>query len=260
MANAEAIKYQVNIPGVDPRDIIRIEGPKSKWVRLVCHLKEVEKDAQGNKIVVERDTINTLFNCKTEKLYNADSKTDLAMKFTALSFGAPIALIVSKTIYHLLFPLSLSYQIYRVVRVAKKQKDAALDKGQEKPKINLASRITKVVIRNFIDIVKTPLYGIAMTITALSTLILSGVNDNILYEGRALYGEMLMSLNWGNKDTLWSIGACMQPYANLKNKNEKKYHYIAKDIEYDAPPGEKMHALNNMARNVHYWKMPDFLK
>lgn len=248
MVDIAPIKYPVNIPGLNPKDIDRIEGPKSKWVRLTCHLKIKE--------AAKAETEEFIFNCKTEKVYIKDDKLEIAVKFLALTAFTPIAL-TAKTIYHLLFPLSLSYQIYMVFHQIKKNEAEALKKGEQFPPRDLTKKIIKVLGKNIIDTVRTPFYMIAMTIVAFSSVVFSVFNTEILYEGRVLYGEMLLSLNWGEKKVLWTIAPCMQPRANLKDEKEKKRYYVADDVIYDAEPGTKMHALNNMTRNVKYVKDPD---
>ncbi len=255
MVNVAAVKYPLNIPGIDPNDIIRIEGPDSKWAKLICRWKKKIQTPEGMEIVPKK--LKTVINCKTEKVYLGDSKKVIAAKFSELSLATPVFMTV-KTIYHLFFPLSLPYQIYITMHEMKKLEALAVKKGQEPPPRDLASRVARVILRNFIDIVKTPLYMVAMTVVAVSTLILAAIKPQILYEGRVLYGEMLMSLNWGEKKTLWTLALCMQPLADLKNENEKKFQYVADDIEYNAPSGTKLHALNNMARNEDQSRVPDF--
>ena len=233
------IKYPLDIPGVVPEDIKRTEGPRSKWMQLTCHWNKINE----NNVIVPH-CIEPIINAKTEKLYVPDQKSDMAIKFLGMIIYTPIALI-AKTVYHLVLPISLGHQIFLAVNKFKATEDAAQKNGAP----HLAKRIVKVIIRNLIDIVKTPLYAIAMTVVALATIIFSIFKSTFLYEGRVAYGELLMSLNWGNKKSIWTITPCMVPIADLK-KNEKKFNYTEEDKIYQGPQGTKIDALNNLARSL----------
>ncbi len=238
------IKYPLEIEGVDPRDITRPNGPKSKWAHITCHWKEISKKEGGVVQYIDRKYPATI-NCESEKIYVSDKKLELVIKFCALIPGTSYYLL-AKTIYHLLFPLSLAHQIYQTVKEVKAEKAEAIKNGREAPN-DLRSRIGKVILNNFIDIVRTPLYAVALTVVAIASLILAPIRPEILYEGRVIYGELLISLNRGNKNSLWTIAPCMQPLAALK-KNEEKKFYVKADTFYDGEPGTKAHALNNLAR------------
>lgn len=237
------------IQGLKPENIVKTEG---KWVHLNCPWKRIATEGDKNikyddrKIGYVAISCYLNINAETLKVYNNDDHVDLALKFSALTFGTSVFLI-AKTIYHLLFPISLSYQICKTVYEARKE---AL-KNENAPEIDLTSRIIKIIAKNCIDIIRTPLYMIAMTITALLAVISAPFKHSLLYHGRVFYGELLMSLNWGEKTTIWTFAPCMQPLADLKNQNEQKMVYEEKDTLYDNVPRTKMHALNNLARNIN---------
>lgn len=234
-------KYLINsIPGAKQEDIVKCNG---KWIHYTCHWKHKTADEKPLD-----SNFTALINSETLKVYNSDDYSDLRAKFSVLTLATPLYMLV-KTIYHILFPLSLSYQICKTVSETKKEQVEAKKKNTDAPKIDLSSRIIKVIAKNFFDIIKTPLYMITMTIIALSTVIFSAFKSEFLYQGRVFYGEMLQSLNWGEKTTIWTYAPCMQPLADLKKREEKKY-YVEEDTQYDGEPGTKIHALNNLARSM----------
>ncbi len=79
--------------------------------------------------------------------------------------------------------MSLTVQIYLTVMEVKKQKLRQLQKVKKAPPRDLAKKIVKEIGKNFVDIIKTPLYAVAMTVVVLSTLILTAFKQEYLYEG-----------------------------------------------------------------------------
>jgi hypothetical protein len=241
--------YPVNINGINPNDIIRSEGPQSPWVGLICHwpqkLSAEEKAKQKNETGVKDHRVLTIYNCNTKKVYNADPKGTIALKFLGLTLASSTIILIFKTLYHVFLPLSLTYQIITKVKHVQKK---ALQQDKPIAKLDLAKKILKVIGKNLIDIIKTPLFAIAMTIVLLASLILAPFKTSLLYVGRWFYGELLMSLNWGKKITLWCIAPCMLPLADL-TKNENKRNYKEVDTDYYDVPGTDLHALNNVARS-----------
>lgn len=242
MVDVKPVKYPLDIPGIDPKDIHRT-GPRSRWAVLTCYWKEISEDAQGQETHILHE-INPIFDLKTKKVYRDDSLSDLRWKFTALVPGTPLFL-AAKTVYHLLFPLSLPLQIYLVIR-----------EDNKKTKPSSPQELTKKIIiaigKNFADIVRTPIYAVAMTVVSLVNVILSS-KPKWLYKGRIAYGEMLLSLHWGKKKTITTYAPCMLPLADLseKGKKEKKRYYSKADTLYDGPKGSAVHALNNLARKAY---------
>lgn len=247
-------KYPLSIPGLPQERILRKDGLKSEWVHVVCSWKEIKKVKNQTKIIPHN--YEAVANCITKKFYINDEKwtfkpfaddpiVPIGVKLSFLAVATPVVML-AKTIYHIFFPVSLAYQIYNTVKEAKEQE--AAKNGKKITTRDLATRIIKVIGKNFLDIVKTPLYAIAMAIVALGSVILSIFKSDMLYHGRAAFGELLMSLNWGKKKTIWTIAPCMQPIADL-NKDERKKYYVQKDTEYEGPPGTMIHGLNNLARS-----------
>lgn len=227
-----SIRYPLEIPNMDPNRLEYVNGSKSKWANLTCVCKYLNGRIRSTNVIV---------NCKNKKVYVNDSKLIIAKKLTGLSVITPWILI-AKTIYHLLFPVSLAHQFYYVLKEAKNQ--APVEK-------NLSLKIIKIIGKNFLDMLKTPLYAIAMTVVAISTLILSIFKREFLYEGREIFGKMLLSLNWGEKKNLWTYAPCMIPIANLtKDVREEKRFYSLGNIVYEDAPGTILHGLNNLA-NAH---------
>lgn len=68
------------------------------------------------------------------------------------------------------------------------------------------------------NIVRTPLYGLAMTIVNVVALILSPFSPNFLYRSRALIGELETNHLYSNErlnEDSWAVAECMGPYRNM---------------------------------------------
>lgn len=240
-------KYQLNIPGINPDDVIR-PTPTSKWGQLRCHwTQKTSKGLKDNQFLA-------VINFKSKKIYIDDEKPILAGKITGLILGTPILYMIAKTAYHILFPLSLAHQIYRTVEDAKAPFDDTLGERKKVEHVetkDLALRIIKVIAKNFLDIIRTPLYSLAMTIVAIATMILAPFNTDLLYEGRALYGDLLVSSNWGEKENV-IFPICMMPLADLsdKGKHEKKRYYVKADTVYNGPKGSVIYGVNNLTASL----------
>lgn len=251
------VKYPLNIPGL-PEDRIIRENPESKWARIVCVWNQQVKNEAGDLKIIPHP-YEAVINCKNYKVYNDDQKLankfkesdfSLKTKFIILSFITPYEYAI-RTIYLAILPLSLGLKIYSIYQKAKKAKA----NGKEIPTDVLQVKIVKAVAKKLADVIRTPLYGVALTVVALATVILCHFKSDLLYEGRVLYGEIEKSYLWGKKvrkflvESVTKGGApCMQPIANLK-RNERKRHYTSEDTIYEGDPGTMMHALNNMVRS-----------
>jgi len=217
------------IPHMDP-ERLKTKNIRSPWAQLDCYC-HIQSD-EGVKTWVYAAVVN----CKTKKLYRDDTLILLAAKLSMLAIGTLFALS-AKTLYHLFFPLPLTQKIFYEIK-----------NRNSRPKKDLGKKILKEIGKNCADIIRTPLYALAMSILSIATTILAIYKKEYLYVGRALYGELQQSLNWGKKKGLWSFAPCMQPIANLnEDVSEKKRFYIMYDNVYEGPVGSILHGLNNVA-------------
>lgn len=239
------IKYPLTIDGISENRILRPDGHDSKWARVILECRK--KDPVSNAITGTH-RYAAVVNCETQNVYRDDEKSILAIKFFGLAIYTPIAL-VAKTIYHILFPISIPHQIYLKVNELKEQEAKIIEKKGTPAPREMGKRVITIIARNMLDIVKTPLYAVAMTVVALGTLILSIFRSQILYDGRTIFGKIMLNLNYDNKKSVWLqyIAPCMQPMANLKTVGEKR-NYFKKKVAYDGERGSTVFGLNNLVK------------
>ena len=123
--------------------------------------------------------------------YNGDifedgRKRKIWTKCLLLNMGYPLAGF-RKTLYHLILPLSIPVEIFRAVQEGIQHNDS--------PK-QIAAKILRNVARNMADIIRTPLYTLALTVVTLSATIIGFFASRKLYTLRALAGRIELSLNW----------------------------------------------------------------
>ncbi|MBS4166863.1 Uncharacterized protein NEOC65_001964 [Neochlamydia sp. AcF65] len=242
----------LNSQALDLNDRMVAERGTGKWRRIIIKWNQICPHDSTARI---QHCYAAVIHTKNMNIYGDDEKSLLAWKFGALALFSPI-FYVAKTIFHLFFPLS----IYKYYDLEKKKWEAlranphplnpSSSLHQKQPKL------TRIILNNCLDICRTPLYALTISITSLGTLVLSLFNSNYLYEGREILGNLQLSLNWERRKPYYfeTIAPCMLPIDNLKDIAFKR-SYTHRDTDYEGPPGTLVHGLNNLARcHVLYWK------
>ncbi|MCH9611799.1 MAG: hypothetical protein S4CHLAM102_02730 [Chlamydiia bacterium] len=120
---------------------------------------------------------------------NDNPKHMLGEKCSVLLLIRPIHTL-AKTFFHLCLPLSLTVAILRA------------KKGDE----------LKACVQTLADIVRTPVYGIALWVCAAVGLVLGIADSDHLFTLRLLAGRIEQHLNWGEpKNAFWTLAPCFQP-------------------------------------------------
>ena len=70
---------------------------------------------------------------------------------------------------------------------------------------------TEELAYHLTDIVRTPIYGVALTVLAVVGFILGLFGSEKIYDLRLLMGKIEQSLNWGKPHTTWTLAPCFQP-------------------------------------------------
>jgi tRNA A-37 threonylcarbamoyl transferase component Bud32 len=147
-------------------------------------------------------------------LYNDDSRSIIYLKLALINLARPFHILI-KVISH----LTAGW----IIAIAK-----GVKKGES------AKKITERVIRNFADIVRTLVYGIALLIIGIAAVLISPCKPTLLYDFRALIGRLAHELYWGSRKGL-DMHPCMRRELNIvdwaKNRRmieEKRFQY--KDI------------------------------
>jgi hypothetical protein len=173
-----------------------------KWGRLICEWNEKKEDGRTLSHLyapcVNLEKQGMYIDCRPQKIF---------AKCLALVAVRPLHAII-KTIYHISLA-GVAYQIYNACSG-----------------IQTANECLQNSIKSIVDIIRTPLYGLAMTIVTVAALILGAFSPQTLYESRQLLGEIEQAANWGKKHTPWTLAPCFQPFPlNSLKTRYGKYHY-----------------------------------
>jgi hypothetical protein len=131
---------------------------------------------------------------------------------------------VFKTLYHACLPLSLWVE------------------GSSAQQRGVA--VGAALARNIADIVRTPLYGLALTILAVVGCVFGGLGLERVYDVRALAGRVERSLNWGEPRAAGALAPCFQPLTEELSSWEERRH---EDVDYTRVESA---ALVNLSRAV----------
>lgn len=184
------------------------ESPTSKWGGL---------EVNWNEDITKKDkTINHVFrftvNRNTGDFYLDCDKRKLTLKFSLYAVLQPLIFSV-KTVYHLLLPISIPYEIFREVQKIK-LKEAQL--SQKIASSEKAKRIVKVVVWNVASIVITPGCAAVSAIIGIAGAIIGPfAPKRFLYELRATAGKVERFTHRGDKNSIWIIYKCFQPVQNI---------------------------------------------
>lgn len=66
-------------------------------------------------------------------------------------------------------------------------------------------------IRSIKDIMRTPVYGLALMAASIAVLVSGVFHPASIYEGRRLLGKIEEEANHGRKHTSWTLAKCFQP-------------------------------------------------
>jgi hypothetical protein len=98
------------------------------------------------------------------------------------------------------------------------------------------------------DIVRTPLYGVAMTIVNLTALIFGLLAPETLYDFREVTGKLVQSL-YRKKDFVDDLFACFQPLTNLKDIGKEWGEEGKKDTKYPHKVSKELKGMINFSRS-----------
>lgn len=210
-------------------DILYTEGKNCRWGRFTMRWNE-KKEADN---IISHLCAFTL-DLHSGDLYLDCSKSKIWAKFVVLSFTRPLFGII-KTAYHVCLPISLPIEIFKAIIVGISQHQSARE-------ITQAAWIN--IKHNIADIIRTPLYTVALTVVTISAVIIGLFSSYRLYDLRAVAGHLEIALNRG-QDNFWTLAPCFQPLDNLMTIHNQNYKKA--DTEYDDE--ETLQGCNNLARS-----------
>jgi hypothetical protein len=215
--------------------VVKTEGKESKWGRLVCHWHEKKDDKEIDHI------FTPLINLENSDIYLDCSKKKIYAKFLAHTFLRPIH-VAFKTIYHLAIPISIPHIVCETISAGKEQQLNAKE---------IAKNCVKNSVNSLIDIIRTPLIGVAMTIVNVAALIIGPLAPKTLYTFREWTGHLIHSLHRKNDLVLNDIFSCFQPLDNLQKIDRRDREYDDTNYITAKQDSSKNYliGLSNFARN-----------
>jgi hypothetical protein len=164
----------------------------------------------------------------TFDLYMKDTDDRIGKIFFSMILVRPLKTII-KTMYHLCLPISIPREIYiSILR-------------DNKSNINYLKLAINATGKTVVDIIRTPLYGIVLTIVAVCGSLAFFVKKDSLKNLRKLHGQIELSLHWGNKfrclvecflpkDNLMKLGRRNQPIQGITSIRLKVNHMSSVDV------------------------------
>ncbi len=211
MINTHNIKYTINNL-IENGQILHTEGEECKWGRLICIWNE-------NKSIIENgkecpDQLIHIFaptiNKENGETYVDASKKIIYLKMACHSVYRPIETVI-KTIYLACLPISLGVVITKTILKALKN-----NKNTEKPEKKLNNKqIAKLCLNNSLnsiaDIVRTPVYGLAMTAVSIAALIIGPLAPKKLYDLQKMEGKLIQRYHRVQGQVFEDTFACFTP-------------------------------------------------
>jgi hypothetical protein len=195
------------------QSLYELEGPGCKWVQWGAQWHETNENDNDSLVYTEvvcknRETGACYVDCKKKKIY---------LNMMAFTATRPIIALV-QTLYYACVPLSVAVACYDVVKEARdsnqlnrflieshhNEADITTDfLSEEHPLREKAARekiltISQIFLKclnrtgeTLTDIIRTPVYGIAMTIVSLTAVIVGPFAPKKLYDFRAAENKLL---------------------------------------------------------------------
>lgn len=186
----------------------------SIFKRIECTWKEECKTATGElaeKIHKYHATINT----QTGDIYLDCRKRKIFAKHLTLFFLRPIHTVI-KTLWHATIIGPLLKEATAVVKGDQTMKELATH-----------------TFHSLSDIVRTPLYGLAITITHLAGILFGCISPNSLYKTRIIAGNLEMNM-LRTKYSKWILSPCFSPIKNIAQHSEYVKERNAYEIIFEA--------------------------
>ena len=200
----------------------------SKWGRLVCKWNEYTCYQHH----YQTHTYAACVNLEKKALY-LDCRPRKIFAKCAAAFIARPAFTLIKTIYHISL-VEIPYQLYLTTVGAQPLKKSLIK-----------------CAKNIADIVRTPIYGVALMAATLGVMILGVYNPESLYSGREFLGQLEQRANWGEAQSLWTMAACFQPFP-LDIIESKYSQFEYEDTFYENSNDPIEIGLANFAHAVLY--------
>ncbi len=200
--------YQEN-PTFPQNLIIRTEGENSRWARIKCAVNE-----QTDKSSILKHIYFPIIDLQTGGIYLDCSKKTIYKKLCVQALLRPFH-IVFKTFYHLAFPISIPHIIYKTIKLA--QKDAK-EKKEPLNKREVDLLCFKKIGHSLADIIRTPLYGLAIIIVSIAAVLICSFAFSKVYDFREKIGSLITKMQRGDNSN--DLSPCFVPFRYLSKMGQ----------------------------------------
>lgn len=188
------------------------DGPEN-WGVVLCKWKQYTL----TKRKVLKHLYPPVINLNTGDVFIQQDRAEILLKFALQVLSRPIH-IAFKTAFHALIPFSIPIQILLSIHNSWIKEGTNWKKTRTNAQI--LNHCLKNSFRSLADIIRTPLYGIVLTIHSLAALIIIPFAWNKAYELMAKNGEIEKALNWNKIHRIGTLFNCFQPYFNIAEIGE----------------------------------------
>lgn len=221
------------------------EGPSCKWGRLETEWRE--KKIGSNEPLIHK--VALVFNRETGDYYLDCSKKKIYVKMLANFLLRPIDGLI-RTLFHVCVPLSIGLTCYITIDQAKrsnrnlakkleKYENESTEEAQQeaeklRKRILTPSKIFQKCINNSLkslsNIVRTPVYSVAMTIVSLAAVIVGPLAPKTLYDFREMQNKLLRSYHRMPEGQIFDITPCFTTIGSIQKEYlfEKPFY----DVDY----------------------------
>jgi hypothetical protein len=216
--------------------IFKTEGEKNRWGRLLCTWNELGNGSPQKRV----HHVCYCIDLYTGEVYLDDSKRLIFMKMLG-SIAVRVAQIFQKTMFHLLLPISLPI----IVTATVKQE---IEQHPTRTRPQIAQKCLKNCAKSIQDIIRTPLFGMAMIVSTVFALVITPFGPSQLYDLRKSIAELEDKLCENDMLGWWKFTPCFHPFNSIDQihqQNRKKHA----DTDYAACQNQFEINLTNMARS-----------
>jgi hypothetical protein len=168
------------------------------YKRIICRWKESKALQHEYHACINTQTGDIYLDCRRRKIL---------AKHLTLSFLRPLHTVI-KTVWHASIIAPLAVEIYKVAKGKQTVKELGIN-----------------TLKSLADIVRTPLYGIAITITHIAAVILGCASPNTLYKTREIAGKLerdLLRVERIFDGGMWVVAPCFSPMRSILTKKNGK--------------------------------------
>lgn len=248
--NTNYQSWLVNNKDYADNHIFATEGPDCKWGRLKTEWTEIvfpseevrkeviERGSIGNAEVTYRThTLALCINRETGDFYEDTTKKKIYVKMLAHTLRRP--LFVLDTLYYVCFPVAMTI----AYRKARKEMEESVKLFSES---EIKARCRQAAFNALADIVRTPVYGIAMIVVSATALIVGPLAPKKLYDFREMENQLMRKYYRIPNGHFTTPFECFLSINNIQRQEKYSRRYL--DTVYSNPNSKIENAMNNYTK------------